>query len=181
MLYFFLVFRLYSHCILHIIKTTSYRVFWRKTTSFCRICLKLRKKRHIHNIPYTFIHHSFINIRWGPSLFLHSCRLSGRNLHGVPSRDSNSGLPYIKPAHYHLSHAAPYLWATLHPNLSLAATKIIGSTLIVILVVAPHSSFLDAFAIFWTGLPFIVNREENRNLLFVGKCIQFAQAIFVSR
>jgi 1-acyl-sn-glycerol-3-phosphate acyltransferase len=47
--------------------------------------------------------------------------------------------------------------------------------------VAPHSSFLDAFAIFWTGLPFIVNREENRNLLFVGKCIQFAQAIFVSR
>lgn len=50
-----------------------------------------------------------------------------------------------------------------------------------ILVVAPHSSFLDAFAIFWTGLPFFVNREENKNLLFFGKCIQFAQAIFVTR
>ncbi len=33
--------------------------------------------------------------------------LSGRNLHGVPSRDSNSGLPYSKPARYQLSHAAP--------------------------------------------------------------------------
>lgn len=50
-----------------------------------------------------------------------------------------------------------------------------------VLVVAPHSSFLDAFAIFWTGLPFFVNREENKNLLFFGKCIQFAQAIFVRR
>eukprot|EP00092_Neocalanus_flemingeri_P019857 GFUD01021508.1.p1 GENE.GFUD01021508.1~~GFUD01021508.1.p1 ORF type:complete len:334 (+),score=80.55 GFUD01021508.1:201-1202(+) len=50
-----------------------------------------------------------------------------------------------------------------------------------VLVVAPHSSFFDALAIFWTGLPFIVNREENKNLLFIGKCVQFAQAIFVSR
>jgi len=50
-----------------------------------------------------------------------------------------------------------------------------------VLVVAPHSSFFDALAIFWTGLPFIVNREENRDLLFIGKCVQFAQAIFVSR
>jgi hypothetical protein len=31
------------------------------------------------------------NIRGGPSPYLHSCRLSGRNLLGVPSRDSNSG------------------------------------------------------------------------------------------
>ena len=46
---------------------------------------------------------------------------------------------------------------------------------------APHSSFFDALAIFWTGLPFIVNREENKNLYFIGKCVQFAQAIFVSR
>jgi len=50
-----------------------------------------------------------------------------------------------------------------------------------VLVVAPHSSFFDALAIFWTGLPFIVNREENRDLLLIGKCVQFAQAIFVSR
>jgi len=50
-----------------------------------------------------------------------------------------------------------------------------------VLIVAPHSSFFDALAIFWTGLPFIVNREENKNLYFIGKCVQFAQAIFVSR
>ncbi len=53
------------------------------------------------------------NIRWGPSLYLHSCRLSGQNLPGVPSRDSNSGLPYSKPAHYQLSCTAPYC-AALH-------------------------------------------------------------------
>ena len=50
-----------------------------------------------------------------------------------------------------------------------------------VLVVAPHSSFFDALAIFWSGLPFIVSREENKNLLLIGKNVQFAQAIFVSR
>jgi len=30
-----------------------------------------------------------------------------RRLHGVPSRESNSGLPYSKPMHYHLSYTAP--------------------------------------------------------------------------
>ncbi len=68
----------------------------------------------LYNTVDTFIHHSFINIRWGPSPCLHSCRLSGRNLHGVPSRDLNSGLPHSKPACYQLSHAAPS--ATLHPE-----------------------------------------------------------------
>jgi hypothetical protein len=33
--------------------------------------------------------------------------LIGRNLHGVPSRDSNPGLPYSKPAHYRLSYTVP--------------------------------------------------------------------------
>jgi hypothetical protein len=43
---------------------------------------------------YTFIH----NYSPSPiSIFLHCFRLSGRNLHGVPSRDSN---PASKPAHY---------------------------------------------------------------------------------
>merc|ERR1712055_705307 len=50
-----------------------------------------------------------------------------------------------------------------------------------VLIVAPHSSFFDALAVFWTGLPFIVNREENKDLLLIGKCVQFGQAIFVSR
>ncbi len=32
-----------------------------------------------------------------------------KNLHEVPSRESNSGLPYSKPTRYQLSHAAPYV------------------------------------------------------------------------
>ena len=31
-----------------------------------------------------------------------------------------------------------------------------------VIVVAPHSTFFDALAIFWSGLPFIVSREENK-------------------
>jgi len=50
-----------------------------------------------------------------------------------------------------------------------------------VLIVAPHSTFFDALAVFWTGLPFIVNREENRRIPLIGKCIEFAQGIFVTR
>ncbi len=51
--------------------------------------------------------------------------LSGDNLPVVPSRESNSGLPYSKPTRCQLSHAAPYeprrtIWATPH-HLSHAA------------------------------------------------------------
>jgi len=50
-----------------------------------------------------------------------------------------------------------------------------------LLVVAPHSSFFDAIAIFCSGFPMFVSREENRHLWFVGRCIEFSQAILVSR
>ncbi len=33
-------------------------------------------------------------------------QLSGKNLPGVPSRVSNSGLPYSKPTHYHIKYYA---------------------------------------------------------------------------
>jgi hypothetical protein len=36
-----------------------------------------------------------------------ACKLSGKNLPVVPSRESNSGLPYSKPTCYQLCHAAP--------------------------------------------------------------------------
>ncbi len=45
---------------------------------------------------------------------------------GMPSRDSNSGLPYSKPTHYCLSYDAPFLsyaapfWSKPHPDLSHA-------------------------------------------------------------
>jgi hypothetical protein len=40
-------------------------------------------------------------------IFIAAGSVHGRNLPGVPSQDSNSGLPYSKPAHYQLSCAAP--------------------------------------------------------------------------
>ncbi len=37
-------------------------------------------------------------------------------LPGLPSRESNSGLPYSKPTHYQLSYTTPPDWATPRPN-----------------------------------------------------------------
>jgi len=50
-----------------------------------------------------------------------------------------------------------------------------------VLVVAPHSSFFDAIVIFCSGFPIFVNREENRALPWIGRCMEFIQAIFVTR
>lgn len=51
------------------------------------------------------------------------------------------------------------------------------------MVAAPHSTFFDAFAAFWGGdqMPYVVSREENKHLPFIGKCALCAQAVFVSR
>ncbi len=58
---------------------------------------------------HTFIQsHSSVAIRWGLSPFLHRLFAQWGNLPVVPSRESNSGLPYSKPTRYQLSHAAPY-------------------------------------------------------------------------
>ena len=50
-----------------------------------------------------------------------------------------------------------------------------------ILVVAPHSTYLDGFVVFWCDLPYIVSRQENRRIPLLGKCIEFAQSLFVCR
>eukprot|EP00096_Caligus_rogercresseyi_P016400 TRINITY_DN903_c1_g1_i4.p1 TRINITY_DN903_c1_g1~~TRINITY_DN903_c1_g1_i4.p1 ORF type:complete len:301 (+),score=92.22 TRINITY_DN903_c1_g1_i4:612-1514(+) len=52
-----------------------------------------------------------------------------------------------------------------------------------VFVIAPHSSFFDAFVVFWLGMeiPSIVNRYENRNIPFIGKCIRMTESIFVTR
>jgi hypothetical protein len=62
------------------------------------------------NIYFSLTIHTFIQSYTlsGPSPYLHSCRLSKRNLPGVPSRDSNLGMPYSKPA--------TTIWTTLHPS-----------------------------------------------------------------
>ncbi len=63
---------------------------------------------------HTFIQsHSSVAIRCGLSPFLHRLFAQWGNLPVVPSRESNSGLPYSKPTRYQLSHAAP-CWATPH-------------------------------------------------------------------
>ncbi|XP_040571759.1 lysophosphatidylcholine acyltransferase 2B [Lepeophtheirus salmonis] len=51
-----------------------------------------------------------------------------------------------------------------------------------VFVLAPHSSFFDAFVVFWLGeIPSIVNRYENQNIPFIGKCIRMTESIFVTR
>ncbi len=67
---------------------------------------------YIHTI--TFIHYIYPSPFAEASLhFFIASMLSGRHLPVVPSRESNSGLPYSKPTRYQLSHAAP-CWATPH-------------------------------------------------------------------
>ncbi len=76
-----------------------YKVWWPNATRFAFIFLYTGD---------TFIHHSFnhkhtlrpisissqLSAQWAETLW-------------VPSRDSNSGRPYSKPACYQLSHTAP--------------------------------------------------------------------------
>ncbi len=60
--------------------------------------------------------HSYFTIRRSlSSWILIASSLSKGSLHGMPNRESNSGLPYSKPTHYQLSCAAPY-WAAPHPT-----------------------------------------------------------------
>ncbi len=66
------------------------------------------------NSHFLFIYFSYYNT-------FHRCRLSGRKLLGVPSRDLNSGLFYSKPC--------TTIWATLHP-LSYVATWELRCTLL---------------------------------------------------
>ncbi len=60
---------------------------------------------YIHTITFIqYIHPSpFVE---APLHFFIASMLSGKHLPVVPSRESNSGLPYSKPTRYQLSHAA---------------------------------------------------------------------------
>jgi hypothetical protein len=49
--------------------------------------------------------HSSFTIRRGLACFVAQ---QEKQLHGVSCRESDSGLPYSKPTHYHLNHAAPF-------------------------------------------------------------------------
>jgi hypothetical protein len=66
------------------------------------------------SVSYIYNHIHTVNsstfIRRGFSPFLHCLLLRGKNLPGVPSRDSNSGLPYRRPAYQQSFAAPPYIW-----------------------------------------------------------------------
>ncbi|XP_066983434.1 lysophosphatidylcholine acyltransferase 2 isoform X2 [Macrobrachium rosenbergii] len=50
-----------------------------------------------------------------------------------------------------------------------------------IIIVGPHSSFLDAIAVFWSNVPCLVNRIENLQLPLFGKYIDYTQPVYVWR
>uniref|UniRef100_A0A3Q3BV95 Lysophosphatidylcholine acyltransferase 4 n=1 Tax=Haplochromis burtoni TaxID=8153 RepID=A0A3Q3BV95_HAPBU len=50
-----------------------------------------------------------------------------------------------------------------------------------ILVVAPHSSFLDMVIMFPAGVPSVVSRSENINLPVIGALLECNQSVLVSR
>uniref|UniRef100_A0A8C2D6Y4 Lysophosphatidylcholine acyltransferase 4 n=1 Tax=Cyprinus carpio TaxID=7962 RepID=A0A8C2D6Y4_CYPCA len=50
-----------------------------------------------------------------------------------------------------------------------------------VLVVAPHSGFLDMLVLYATGLPIVVSRAENCRLPVIGALLEFNQSLIVSR
>ncbi len=66
---------------------------------------------YIHSFHHVLTIHSSVATRRGSSP---SFQLSEKNPPGVPSREANSGLPYGKPMHYHLSDIAPLLSNITH-------------------------------------------------------------------
>jgi hypothetical protein len=75
--------------------------------SFCLLFIFYNIHTYIHSI--TFIQYIYPSPFAEASLhFFIACLLSGKDLPVVPSRESNSGLPYSKPTRYQLSNAAPY-------------------------------------------------------------------------
>jgi hypothetical protein len=60
---------------------------------------------YIHSFNHSHIHTIHLSLIIRRALSLHllmACKLSGKNLPVVPSRESNSGLPYRKPTCYQL-------------------------------------------------------------------------------
>jgi hypothetical protein len=88
------------------INLTIYKVWWHDATLFVYFS-------YFYDVPYihSFYHihttHLSVAIRRGLSPFLHRFEAQWESLPVVPSRESNSGLPYSKPTLYQLSNAAP--------------------------------------------------------------------------
>ncbi len=88
--------------------------------------------------------------------------LVGKNHPGVPSRQSNSDLPYNKPTLYQLSYAAPY-WATPHPSeLSRSLNCATPHPLFLIYITAlPEvSNLIACFPVFFKPALHLVSRLQ---------------------
>ncbi len=87
------------------------KVWWHNATLFC-LFVFITYSTDIHSI--TFIQFTYPSPFAGASLhLLIALKAQWESLPVVPSRESNSGLPYSKPTRYQLSRAAPY-WAVPH-------------------------------------------------------------------
>jgi hypothetical protein len=94
--------------------------------------------QYIHPSPFAEVHlHLLI-----------AGQLSGKNLLGVPSRESNSGLPYSKPTHYQLSYSTP--------SLSCAA-PLLSYTASLLSYAAPLLSYASPLRSFHATLSYISN------------------------
>jgi hypothetical protein len=81
------------------------KFWWHDATLFVYFDLIYITYIHLFH-PIHTVHTSFVIRRaFSPSPYRWS--VNGINLPGVPSRESNSGLPYSKPMHNQLSYAAP--------------------------------------------------------------------------
>jgi hypothetical protein len=96
-----------SGCSLLIIK-----VWWHEATLFVYF---LYFTIYIHSFNLIHTIHLSVAIRQGLSPYLHRWSAQWENLPVVPSRESNSGLPYSKPTLYQLSNAAPYQLSNAAP------------------------------------------------------------------
>ncbi len=90
-----------------------FKVWWQDATLFVYFSYFIT---YLHSI--TFIQYIYPSPFAEASLHFFIACMLGKHLPVVPSRESNSGLPYSKPTRYQLSHAAPY-WATLHHKLEI--------------------------------------------------------------
>jgi hypothetical protein len=86
-------------------KVTFKKVLVARCHSFC---LFLYFTIYIHSFNHSHTIHLSVAIRQSFSSYLHRCSAQWENLPVVPSRESNSGLPYSKPTLYpHHTFAEP--------------------------------------------------------------------------
>jgi hypothetical protein len=84
---------------------TQLKVWWHDATLFVYFSYFTM---YIHSFNHILTTHLSVAIRWGLSPFLHRFEAQWESLPVVPSRESNSGLPYSKPTPHHTQYGAAF-------------------------------------------------------------------------